>query len=108
MTDLLDYRDGGPGWKGKETSREAAKAIQGSVSRLEQIVIDTIRDHGPMTADQVAMVSGIDKLSIRPRCSQLADEDRKGGALLKDTGTTRPNSSGKQATVWGLVKMGEG
>lgn len=102
MTDLLSYAQGGPGWKGRETSREAAESIQPHMNRLEQIVIDTIRDHGPMTADQIAIVSGVDKLSIRPRCSQLANEDRKGGPVLVDTGERRVNESRKRAVVWGI------
>jgi hypothetical protein len=107
MTDLFSYQPperypDKAGWRGKATSRAAAESIDPHLSRLEQIVIDAIRDHGPMTADEVAAVAGISILSSRPRCSMLAKDTPKRKAILEDSGETRPSSTGNPATVWRL------
>ena len=50
-----------------------------------------------MTADEAALFLSIDKLSIRPRFSEL----NRTGEIV-DTGERRANDSGKKAIVWSI------
>lgn len=93
--DLFSYHPAYPvsaGFKGTDTSRAAAETINASVLRGK--VLDAYRRFGPMTADQCAEALRIDRLSIRPRCSEL-----KRLGKLRDTGNRAPNDSGKSAVV---------
>ncbi len=93
--DLLTYPFRA-GWKARETSKAAADSI--NVTLGQQAVLTALRHHGPMTADECAEKMGNDRLYVRPRCSELATK-----GLVKDTGTTRKNASGKSAVVWVAV-----
>ena len=85
------------GWKGQETSRAAAQSTK--ADKLKALVIETLRTYGPMTPDETAAMCAHDKLSIRPRFSELREL-----GWIKDTGERRKNeSSGKRAIVWGLT-----
>jgi predicted ArsR family transcriptional regulator len=84
-----------PGFKARETSQAAAGAMRPKAARLQALCLDALKFHGPMTADEAADAMQIDKLSIRPRFSELAARNR-----IIDTGTRRRNSSGKSAIVW--------
>ena len=97
--DLFSYPHGA-GHKGRDTARDAASAMHGRAPRLRAMCLDTLRGCGPLTADQCAAQLGIDKLSIRPRFSELAAL----GSIV-DTGERRTNSSGKSAIVWGLPAL---
>jgi predicted ArsR family transcriptional regulator len=100
MTDLFTYAERYPlvpGFKARETAQEAAQSLKPKAKRLQGLCLDALSRHGPLTADECADRLNIDKLSIRPRFSELA-------AMWKivDTGTRRENSSGKRAIVWSL------
>ncbi len=84
------------GYKRTDTSREAAASIDAGTLRAK--VLRAIRDLGPLTADQCAVSLNLSILSIRPRCTELRELGR-----LRDTGERRPNISGRNAIVWGLV-----
>lgn len=95
--DLFDHADSyphAPGAKARETSFEAARAIKPAADRLRRLTLDALRQR-PMTADEVAASLGLDKLSVRPRISELA----KQGKVI-ETGLRRANASGKSAMVW--------
>jgi hypothetical protein len=98
MSDLFSFADThypvAAGFKARETSSAAAEAQSKRAPYLRQMCLDKIRAC-ECTADECADALGIDKLSIRPRFSELA-------ALGKifDTGHRRRNSSGKTAIVW--------
>lgn len=100
-TDLFTYTDysypQGAGWKSRDTSREAARSTR--APRLRQLCIDQLMLHGAQTTDECAASLGIDKLSIRPRFSELAAAGR-----VRDSGERRANGSGKRAIVWALVR----
>ena len=87
------------GWKEATTGREAADAIEGSgrASVLRQRVLDAFQDFGDMTADECAAILTVDRIAIRPRCSELHKQ-----GLLIDTGVRRSNESGASAKVWRL------
>lgn len=95
-TDLFTYADRYPqvpGWKSRETSRQAAERIDASTLRAK--VLECIKAHGPCTADEAAAHLRIDRLSVRPRCSELARLGK-----LHDSGERRLNASGKRAIAW--------
>ena len=85
-----------PGFKTgeTETSRQAACAIKPDAFTLRQKCLAALRG-ARMTSDETAELLGIDKLSIRPRFSELL-------ALNQIVATTerRKNASGKSAVVW--------
>lgn len=98
---LFDYADTyprTPGFKSRDTSKAAADAMRPSQPRLRQLVLDTLAVAGPLTADEVADHLRIDRLSIRPRLSELAALGK-----VQDTGERRKNKSGKSAVVWSLI-----
>jgi len=60
---LLDYPHT-PGWKRTDTSKAAAMSIKAATIRAK--VLAVIKDK-PMTADEVADVLVVSRLSVRPR-----------------------------------------
>lgn len=101
MMDLFNYQPSYPavpGFKARETSAAAAEAMKPKAATLRAKVLDELRN-GPGTADELSDRLHIDKLSIRPRCSELAARSR-----IRDSGARRPNGSGKSAIVWELAR----
>lgn len=95
--DLFTYPQS-PGWKARDTARAAADATAPKAPRLRQLCIETLRSSGNLTADECAQRLGVDKLSIRPRFSELATLGQ-----IVDTSERHRNSSGKSAIVWRLA-----
>jgi predicted ArsR family transcriptional regulator len=87
-----------PGYKARSTSLSAARSLNDKAPRLRQLCVDQLLLYGPLTADECARNMGVDKLSIRPRFSELA----AAGKIL-DSGDRRANGSGKRAIVWRLA-----
>jgi predicted ArsR family transcriptional regulator len=88
-----------PGYKARSTSLSAARSLNDKAPRLRQLCVDQLLLYGPLTADEAAANLGIDKLSIRPRFSELAAAGK-----IFDSGERRANGSGKRAIVWALVR----
>ena len=86
-----------PGTYNQPTSIQAANDMQPKASRLRGLCIDALIDYGNMTPDETAAFLGFDKLSIRPRFSEL-----KAMGEIVDTGERRSNDSGKKAIVWAI------
>ena len=84
-----------PGTYNQPTSIQAAASMQPKASRLRGLCLDALIDYGNMTPDETAAFLGLDKLSIRPRFSEL-----KTMGEIVDTGERRANNSGKKAIVW--------
>ena len=84
-----------PGTYNQPTSIQAAADMQPKASRLRGLCLDALIDYGNMTPDETAAFLGLDKLSIRPRFSEL-----KAMGEIVDTGERRANNSGKKAIVW--------
>lgn len=80
-----------------ETSIQAAVSIAAVAPRLRLMVTDALSDYGNLTADEAAQLIGVDRLSIRPRFSELKKTEE-----IFDTGVRRLNSSGKNAIVWSV------
>lgn len=97
--DLFEYPFS-PGFKRRETSAEAAEAMRPKASRLKRLCLNALAEYGALTADEIADRLEIDRLAIRPRCSELASLGQ-----IVDTGQRRINESGKRAIVWSLPPM---
>ena len=80
-----------------DTSRAAHDAIRPIAADLCARVEQALKLHGAMTADETAHVLRLSVLSIRPRFTQLRD-----AGVIHDTGSRRPNDSGRNAIVWAL------
>lgn len=98
--DLFDYTPpprypDAPGFKNRDTSKEAADSMKPSAPRLRQMVLDKLRARGPSTPDEIADALDLSILSIRPRFTEL----HKTGQIV-DTGDRRKNTSGRNAKVW--------
>lgn len=86
-----------PGYKKSGTSKAAADSMIKKAPSLQQKVLDVLF-HQDLTADECAAEIGRSLLSIRPRLTELLRLGK-----IADTGLTRANDSGKQATVWRAV-----
>lgn len=93
---LFDRYPNVPGFKRRETSKQAAEDIKPSAETLRQKVFALLQSLD-LTADECADLLEIDKLSIRPRLSELAKLNK-----IFDTGKRTLNKSGKRAIVWGV------
>lgn len=76
-----------------DTSRAALESID--ARKLREQVLDALRRWGHGTADELAAWLDVDRLSIRPRCSEL-----RALGDIADSGRRRRNKSGKAAIVW--------
>ena len=85
-----------PGHKAEEpeTSRAAAVRVAGRAETLRARCLEVIR-RKPMTADEAAAEIGEDRLSVRPRLTELLRFKK-----IEDTGQRRKNASGSAAAVW--------
>lgn len=80
------------GFKRFGTSSEAAQSIDAKTLRAK--VLEELCK-APGTADELAYRLHVDRLSIRPRCSELAALGQ-----IEDSGIRHENSSGRRAVVW--------
>lgn len=94
MDDTSEYPDT-PGWKAPGTSQAAAEAISERAPAIRDRVLEYIRQHAGVTADEVAAALGMSVLTIRPRVSELR---RRGD--IEPTGERFCNSSGMTANAW--------
>jgi len=106
VTDLFDFGrievtrpasyPASPGFKDRQTSREAAGAIEGRAPTLRDRCAGVVRQRGLQgcTADEAAELLGETILSIRPRFTELV---RMG--LIEDSGERRSNAPGRRAKV---------
>jgi predicted transcriptional regulator len=85
------------GFKRFGTSSEAAQSVDAKTLRAK--VLEELCN-GPGTADELALRLRVDKLSIRPRCSELAALGQ-----IEDSGQRHLNSSNKRAIVWQVRSM---
>jgi hypothetical protein len=101
MDDLFQYRDrypNAPGYRQTDTSRAAAQ----SMKPMRQVLLDkvlTVLTRFDGTADEISAILHEDKLSIRPRCTEL-----QALGEIEDSGVRRRNESGRSAIVWRRVK----
>lgn len=91
--DLFAYPNA-PGWKARDTSREAAKKIAPAALTLRDQVLASIRARAG-TPEQVAHRLRVPLMNVRPRCSELAAK-----GLIRDSGLRGEAAGGRQAIIW--------
>lgn len=98
----MPYEPNGPGWKQGATSADAAAKIAPRAETLRQMALDALRAAGePMTADEIAARLCQDRLSIRPRISEL-----KSAGRVVDSGQRGKTQAGKNAVRWRIAGAG--
>jgi len=90
-----------PGYKAAtpKTSREAAEAVASAAAIVRERVLAMLSVFPDATPDEAAAFLSVDKLSVRPRFSELSLAGK-----IEDTGRRRKNASGKNAAAWRLVR----
>ena len=87
--------------KTSATSREAARAISGHLSRMEleilNLIVDAQAAGAPGLTDE-QLIGAFGSQSARPRRIFLVACGK-----LRDTGTTSRTQSGRQAVVWAIA-----
>ena len=84
-----------PGAKTDGPSQDAADYMTPKVDNVREKVLNCFTQYENLTADEAAQKLQIDRLTIRPRVSELVKMGK-----LTDTGDRRAKSSGRNATVW--------
>jgi hypothetical protein len=86
-----------PGARRNKQSRDGAKFIAPHAKTLRERVLSVLHHHA-LTAHEIAVVLDVANTSTQPRISELV----KLGKVV-DSGRTRKNGSGVNATVWKAV-----
>ena len=92
------YTDAGTGFRGGDTSREAALKVGGKAATVRAAVLAALRAHGPQTAPEVAERTGYPVTSVRSRITELANDGK-----ATDTGTRRKGEHHMMVKVWAAV-----
>ena len=88
-----------PGWKARDTSQAAAESMKPKAPLVRDRILELLRSpHIEVTADEAAGMLGLPILTVRPRFSELAAENK-----VEDSGIRRRNGSGKNAIAWRRV-----
>ena len=85
-----------------ETSTAAAKQAQHFVGEHHRIILDALADYGPLTGDEIAGVTKLDKWQVMRRVSEL----RRAGQV-QDSGERRLTPKGCGSVVWRITKERE-
>lgn len=92
----MPYRDDGIGHQRTDTSARAAEEIAPSVPTVRaQVEAALLAHRDGMTGDELAAHLGIDKLTVRPRITELRLDGR-----VVDTGRRQTNAIRKRVIVW--------
>lgn len=81
--DLLDEAHGAARHTDPPTSHAAAATVD--VNRLERIIIDSLKQYGPLTMSEIAASARVPRDSLSPRTPRLVRLD-----VMVDTGMQRP------------------
>lgn len=84
-----------PRQRHSETSTAAAESIAPDTNRLRLKVLAAIREHGGITDEQGAEITGLTQNCYRPRRVELVQR-----GLVEDSRETRLTTSGRKAAVW--------
>lgn len=107
MADLFSYRETypeSPGWKGKDTSRQAAADMKPRQGTIQAMVLDALAVR-PMASFELARHTGVSYRSIQPRTSELSQPTDRRRALIQDSGRTAIDpETGKHVTIWRIIQ----
>ena len=91
--DLFSYPTT-PGYRKRETSKEAASQVK-NVSELHEKIWFMLSEKGALTDYELADAIGIEFRKVQPRRSELAAQGK-----LIDSGTRRKTPYGRNAICW--------
>lgn len=77
------------------TSHEAAERVKEFAAGHHKMILDCLKEHGPLSPDQIATKIRLDKFQI---CRRLPELQRAG--LAQPNGETRRSASGRNERVW--------
>jgi DNA polymerase III alpha subunit len=80
---------------GSETSEAAAKALEGKLGGMRQVVLDHVRGGVGLTCEEVETQLEMQHQTAGPRINELVKV-----GLLYDSGERRKTTSGRMATIW--------
>lgn len=87
-----------PAQRHSATSVAAAESMLGKTEAPRERVFACIREHGPITDERIAELTGMNANTSRPRRIELVDM-----GLVKAGGISRRTRSGRKATAWVAV-----
>jgi hypothetical protein len=95
----MPYTPNRTGYRRTDTSAQAAIEVEPKSKRLRDAVLSTLRGAGaPMSPDHVAVLLREDKLSIRPRFTELKEAGK-----IRDSGHRGQTDLGKSCILWEVV-----
>ena len=87
------------GWRGRDTSLQAAREAVAFAPNLREKCLIYLDKIGPANADEIADFLGVHFMSIRPRLTELANQD-----LIVDPGERHKSALGNNQVVWKLAQ----
>ena len=81
----------------RQTRSEAEVAVKPKAAHLREVVYRAVLDHGPVTDEQIAIITGLAGNTARPRRLEL---ERAGRIAAVGASRTR---SGRRAVSWAVV-----
>ncbi len=78
-------------------SQQAYQKVSKDKLLLQQAVLDSLRDFGPQTTEEISATTGIEERSIQPRTSEL----KKEGKIFVGENRAK-NSRGNSVSIWHL------
>lgn len=93
---MTSLSDGAARRSDPDTSKAAAQSV--NTKTLGQLVVSALKEVGPMTTEELAAVLQETVVTISPRMRPLVNL-----GLVRDSGQTRANNSGRKAILWEAV-----
>lgn len=95
----MPHTSSGVGYRETDTSEAAAGRVESRAGTLRAAVLDVLRSaSGPLSPDAVADILREDKLSIRPRFTEL-----KAAGKIRDSGARGKTDMGRSCILWEVV-----
>jgi hypothetical protein len=95
----MPHTSEGIGYRNTDTSAQAADRVESRAGTLRASVLDVLRGaSAPLSPDAVADILREDKLSIRPRFTELKDAGK-----IRDSGLRGKTDLGRPCILWEVV-----
>lgn len=94
---MFDFSASAPAQHHSPTSKAAGRQIEAPRTSLRDRVLECIREHGPLTDEEIQQRTGMNPSTQRPRRIELM---RAG--LIVEAGV-KPTASGRKAVAWGVA-----
>ena len=95
----MPYLDNGTGYRDRDTSAAAAHDIAPVSGTIRaRVLAEYHANPFPLTADEVADRLGLEFISVRPRVTELSNDN-----LLRDSGVRKMGRFGKEQIAWEIA-----